>query len=243
MFTKNNEVEYKKLDIEHLMLKFKYEIKYLEGYLSFTGALVNDKRVQLEEEMYKDANLLPENESIILDLYENEGKSLLCYYHHSAIVLIYSVLETVLSDICDEVYRTTRAKFSHNDLSTGNLINKSKDYLEITSDLDFSLISGEWAEVGKYQKLRNMIVHQNSFFTKYDEKSTKQKQSIKNNFPSIEISDVSNRFYILDDKILLNFIKLVEKIIFKIFNHVKNITFQTKCLNKSCDNIIGDIPF
>ncbi|ECD6344757.1 hypothetical protein E2M60_25590, partial [Salmonella enterica subsp. enterica serovar Newport] len=157
-------------------------MKYLEGYLSFTKDLVNDKGTRLSEEMYNDTKLAPENESLILDIFENEGKSLLCYYHHSAVVLIYSVLETVLSEICYEIFTNTSAKFSHDDLSSGSLIGKAKDYLVITSGLDFSLISGEWAEIGKYQNLRNIIVHQNSFFTK-GRKGLKQKTSIKNNFP------------------------------------------------------------
>ncbi|EMX8467653.1 hypothetical protein AAH178_003567 [Serratia marcescens] len=82
----------------------------------------------------------------------------------TAVVLIYSVLEAILSDICYEIYKNTGAKFPLDDLLSGRLIGKAKDYLVITSGLDFSLISGGWAEIGKHQSLRNIIVHQNSFF-------------------------------------------------------------------------------
>lgn len=242
MYIKNNKAEYKKIDFSYLMLKFKYEIKYLEGYLSFTKDLVNDKGTQLSEEMYNDTKLVPENESLILDIFENEGKSLLCYYHHSAVVLIYSVLETVLSEICYEIFTNTSAKFSHDDLSSGSLIGKAKDYLVITSGLDFSLISGEWAEIGKYQNLRNIIVHQNSFFTK-GRKGLKQKTSIKNNFPEIEISNLGDKFYIVKSSTLLKFIRTIEIFIYKILSYVEQVDFLTKYNDHPINLLNEDMPF
>ncbi|EAW7881452.1 hypothetical protein A4N84_13785 [Salmonella enterica subsp. enterica serovar Newport] len=242
MYTKNNNAEYKKIDFSYLMLKFKYEMKYLEGYLSFTKDLVNDKGTRLSEEMYNDTKLAPENESLILDIFENEGKSLLCYYHHSAVVLIYSVLETVLSEICYEIFTNTSAKFSHDDLSSGSLIGKAKDYLVITSGLDFSLISGEWAEIGKYQNLRNIIVHQNSFFTK-GRKGLKQKTSIKNNFPDIEISNLGDKFYIVKSSTLLKFIRTIEIFIYKILSYVEQVDFLTKYNDYPINLSNEDMPF
>ncbi|EAV1018983.1 hypothetical protein ET376_18815, partial [Salmonella enterica] len=186
--------------------------------------------------------LAPENESLILDIFENEGKSLLCYYHHSAVVLIYSVLETVLSEICYEIFTNTSAKFSHDDLSSGSLIGKAKDYLVITSGLDFSLISGEWAEIGKYQNLRNIIVHQNSFFTK-GRKGLKQKTSIKNNFPDIEISNLGDKFYIVKSSTLLKFIRTIEIFIYKILSYVEQVDFLTKYNDHPINLSNEDMPF
>ncbi|MEH0835404.1 hypothetical protein [Pectobacterium cacticida] len=244
MYTKHENFEDKKLNIEHLSKKFQYEIKYLEEYISFTEDLANIKNTQLIEKMYTDTELAPENESIIQHIFENERKYLLSYYYHSSIVLIYSVLEGILSDICDEVKKITLAKFSHADLSGGNLIKKTKNYLEITSDLDFSLISGEWAEIGKFQNLRNIIVHQNSNFTGNAPSIEKQKKSISNNFPDIEISEDGNRFYILDNKLLLRFIFLVKAFVLKIFSHIQSITYQIKpCRDILLISTADNIPF
>lgn len=242
MFTKRENLEDKKLDLEHLSKKFQYEIKYLSQYLSFTQELADRKGEELMDEMYSDTESNPENESIIQQIFENERKSLLSYYHHSAIVLIYSVLESILSDICYEVKSITLAKFSHNDLSSGNLIKKSKDYLEYTSGLNFSLIEGEWGKIGQFQKLRNMIVHQNSSFTGSVESIDNQKKIIKNNFPKIEIS-LDDKFYILSNELVIEFINLINAFILKIFSHIKSITYQTEADIIKTLSPTDDIPF
>lgn len=243
MYTKHENFEDKKLNTEHLSKKFLYEIKYLEEYLTFTQELTDKKNTQLSEKMYKDTELDPENENIIQEIFDNERKVLLSYYHHSSIVLIYSVLESILSDICNEVKKISFAKFSHEDLSGGNLIKKTKDYLEITSGLDFSQISGDWAEIGKFQNLRNVIVHQNSCFTGDESSIQKQQNRIINNFPSIEIAEATNRFYILDTTILIRFIQLVKNFTLKIFNHVQSQIYQTRTCKKITPISEHNIPF
>ena len=243
MFTKRNKLEDKKIDIGNLIATFNYEIKYLEEYISFTNELMSKKKNKIQDNMYSDTLLDPMNDSLIQQIFENEGKYILSYYHHSAVVLIYSVLESVLSDICEEVNKITCAKFSFNDLSGGNIIKKAKYYLEITSGLDFSLISGEWAEIGKFQNLRNVIVHQNSSFTGSIDSIDKQKQKIRNNFPEIDISSSSNRFYILNDSLLKKFINLIKSFLSKLFIHVQNITFQIEIKTPVLQDINDDIPF
>ncbi|MEI7222998.1 hypothetical protein [Pectobacterium carotovorum] len=243
MYTKHENFQDKKLNTEHLSKKFLYEIKYLEEYLTFTQELADEKNTQLADKMYKDTELAPENENIIQEIFDNERKALLSYYHHSSIVLIYSVLESILSDICDEVKKISFAKFSHKDLSGGNLIKKTKDYLEITSGLDFSKISGDWAEIGKFQNLRNVIVHQNSCFTGDESSIQKQKNKIINNFPSIEISEATNKFYILDTTILGKFIQLVKNFTLKIFNHVQSQIYQIKPCKEIKPIFDNNIPF
>ncbi|QDX97022.1 hypothetical protein EGD00_07865 [Pectobacterium carotovorum subsp. carotovorum] len=243
MFIKRKNLEDKKLNLDNLSKKFHHEIKYLSQYLSFTQQLSEQKNRELEEKMYLDTESHPENESIIQQLFENEIKSLLSYYNHSAIVLIYSVLESILSDICSEVKSITSSKFSLNDLSSRNLINKSKSYLEITSNLDPSLINDEWAEIGKFQKLRNMIVHQNSSFTGDNESMGKQKKIIQCNFPTIEIAEEKRKFYILNNELATKFIALINNVISKIISHIESITYQIEPNKTKISSSNNYVPF
>lgn len=64
------------------------------------------------------------------------------------IVFIYLVLESILLDICCEVKFIILVKFFYNDLFSGNLIKKLKDYFEYILGLNFFLIEGEWGKIG-----------------------------------------------------------------------------------------------
>lgn len=225
MFTKRKDLVEKKIDLANLRTKFDYEIKYLHEYLTFTSDLTEKKSEQLADALYKFTESDPDNENMIQSLFEREKYSLLSYYHHSAIVLIYSVLETILADICDTVCNEMHSKLSHNSLSGGNLISKSREYLQITTSLEFTLIEGEWARIGQFQMLRNVIVHQHSSFVGSIKEIDNQKNKIKNNFPSIKINDEHNRFYVIQDALVNEFLNLVERLICKIVNHVESMLF------------------
>lgn len=236
MFIKKQKYIEKKLILNNLSAKIKYETKYLSQYLSFTKELTDKKNKQLEEQMYEDSQTDPESEHILQDLYIKEKDALLSYYHHSAIVLVYTIFESIMSDICNEVQNFTSSNFTHNCLSGNNIIANSKKYLQLTTDLQFSLIEGDWAKIGKYQKLRNIIVHQNSFFT-----GDEQKNRLKNDFKSIVISNDEKRFHILEDNLVHDFIALVNQFVQKIISHLESVTFLVEQKNIELEDDF--IPF
>ncbi|ELP8110025.1 hypothetical protein QTU68_004475, partial [Vibrio vulnificus] len=182
-----------------------------------------------------------EAEAILQGLFEKEKDALLSYYHHSAIVLVYTIFESMLADVCSEVHRFAKAGFTHNCLSGGNLIAKSKTYLELTTNMPFGLIQGEWARIGQFQKLRNMIVHQNSCFSGSKSSMEDQKNKIRNNFNSIKVSEAYNRFYILDDVLVYEFISLVKAFVNKIIEYLESVVFMVEKANTEPD--MTDIPF
>ncbi|MFD2168385.1 hypothetical protein ACFSJY_19180 [Thalassotalea euphylliae] len=241
MYTKKANYEEKQLELNDLRTKFDYELKYLTEYLSFTNDLEHKKNEQLTQLMSEDAAENEDAEAILQSIFEKEKDALLSYYHHSAIVLIYTIFESILADVCSEVQRFARAGFTHNCLVSGSLIGKSKTYLELTTDLPFELIQGEWAKIGQFQKLRNMIVHQNSCFSGSEAKVNNQKDQIRNNFNSIKISDTYNRFYILDDSLVSEFIELIKTFISKIIEYLESVVFMVERPNITID--MEDLPF
>jgi len=228
VYTKKKNYEEKQIPLADLKTKFHYELKYLAEYLSFTNDLTQKKDAQISQLMSDDYEENIEAEAILQGLYEKEKDALLSYYHHSAIVLVYTIFESMLADICSEVHRFAKAGFTHNCLSGGNLIGKSKTYLELTSDMPFSLIEGEWARIGQFQKLRNMIVHQNSCFSGNEKSIKDQQKKIKNNFNTIKISEAYNRFYILDDVLIHEFIALVKVFVDKVIDHLESVIFMVE---------------
>lgn len=240
MFTKKISKE-QNLDLSNLKTKFKYETKYLSEYLSFTSELTEKKNQQLSDQMFEDSQADPESESLIQQLFEKEKDALLSYYHHSAIVLVYTIFESTMADLCNEVKTFIKADFSHNCLTGGNLIEKSKTYLQLTSGLPFDLIEGEWGRIGQFQKLRNMIVHQNSCFTGKSTSIEKQKKQIENNFHSIKISDDYEKFYILDDKLIHEFICLIKDFVVKVMNYLESVVFLVE--DTKTEATIENVPF
>ncbi|EGQ8075474.1 hypothetical protein ACCH70_004240 [Vibrio vulnificus] len=241
MYTKKINHEEKQLELANMKTKFHYELKYLSEYLSFTGELTQKKDEQLSQLMVRDCEENEEAEAILQGLFEKEKDALLSYYHHSAIVLVYTIFESMLADVCSEVHRFAKAGFTHNCLSGGNLIAKSKTYLELTTNMPFGLIQGEWARIGQFQKLRNMIVHQNSCFSGSKSSMEDQKNKIRNNFNSIKVSEAYNRFYILDDVLVYEFISLVKAFVNKIIEYLESVVFMVEKANTEPD--MTDIPF
>ena len=114
MFTKKPLIEEAPLDIDRLKEKFTYEIKYLRECLNFTTDSVEEKQEKLAETVFEDSQIDPENEVYLQNLYDTELKAISSYYHHSSIVLIYTVLESSLSQLCHEVTDRTKSKFTLN---------------------------------------------------------------------------------------------------------------------------------
>lgn len=237
MFTKKENKEEKQLDLHHLKTKLSYEIKYLREYFSFTHDLTAQKDKQLSDAIYKDAQNDPENEALLQRIYDEEKNALLSYYHHSAIVLIYTVLESTLSELCDEVRNLTSAKFSHENISGGTTIGKLIDYLKLTSSLDYDLIDDPWARIGQFRHLRNSIVHQNSTVS-----GKKEKERITNNFNKIIISDLNNKFFMLDDTLVYEFLDKIESLFKKLFLHLESVIFVVEIPEFSAAHG-DDLPF
>lgn len=240
MFTKKNFKE-QRIELGRLRTKFQYETKYLVEYLSFTSDLTEKKNQQLSDQIFSDSESDPEAEAILQQLFEKEKDALLSYYHNSGIVLVYTVFESVLSDLCNEVKEFTGAGFSNNCLSGGNLIGKSKLYLELVSELPFDLIQGEWARIGQFQNLRNIIVHQNSCFVGSQQSVDKQKHRVSNNFHAIKISEVYQRFYILDDALVVEFVDLIKRFISKVIDYLESVDFLIE--HKESNVNLECVPF
>lgn len=243
MFTKKASVEELSLDIDRLKEKFKYEIKYLRQYLGFTSDSVDEKQEQLAKTIFEDSQSDPDNEAYLQDLYSKEIKAISSYYHHSSIVLIYTVLESSLSQLCHEVTEMTKSKFTHERLAGKNLIGKSIDYLQLTSSLDFTKIEGVWAKIGRYQGIRNQIVHQNSRLKKDKTGSTAAEQEkLKKLFKDIEFSSDGDRFYILDKKIVIEFLDSTEKLMNVLYQEIECKTFLVPVVYAD-DEISDELPF
>jgi hypothetical protein len=226
MFTKQVEKQETKIDLVLLKEKFHYEIKYLKEYLYFTSKSVEERTKALSNKIYEDTLKKPEHEALLQEMFIDENKSINSFLYHSTIVLIYTLLESSLSQVCSDVRGNVKSPFSFDMLHGGNIIQKTIDYLKLTADFPFASIEKIWPRIGQFQKLRNAIVHQNGKFQGKDEEGRlKNKLVMLNMFNSLELSEDESQFYIMDETIVLEFIDKIEKLMDIVYKNIESKSY------------------
>jgi len=116
------------------------------------------------------------------DIYEVEFLSLINFSQlalNSAMILAHSELEGNLKYICNSIGQHQNKKIRLNDIRGQGHIDQCKNYLEKVFDLDFSNQKKEWEEISAYNRLRNIIVHQNGYITLSVNLKLQQNQDFK----------------------------------------------------------------
>lgn len=228
------------IDLDDLKNKFHHEIDYFKEYVKFNNDKLSSRRAQLDVFLKQDIQENPDNEIFLRDIYYMDYIKLPSYFYHSSIVSLYSLLENNLNNICDKIQMDTGFVIGLSDLSGSNIIQKARKFLSKFAKIDFMIVDKEWLRISDYQKLRNLIVHQNSQLKSFD-LSEKESEDIKTTkkFNGIEIDKHSQIFYITKGEILLDFLALIEKFILSIISQIDDRRFE----KFSFVDIYGDLPF
>jgi hypothetical protein len=226
MFTKKENVSEVTLNLDLLTNRFKYEVKYLREYMNFSSQSVEERTARLGDRIYQDSIDNPEHETLLQEMFLEEQRAISSYLYHSAIVLVYTVLESTLAQICTEVKFKVKADFSYDGLSGGNTIKKAIEYLKITIGLPFSTIERIWPRIGQFQNLRNEIAHQNGKFAGKNADTIKSnKDKMLNMFNSLELNESETQFYIMSDHLVCEFIDKTQALIEIIVSDIKSKTY------------------
>ena len=146
------------------------------------------------------------------DVYEIDFFSLINFSQlglTSAIILAHSELEANLKNICNSIGQAKNKKIRLNDIRGNGNIDQCKNYLEKVFDLDFSNQMKEWEEIFAFNRLRNIIVHQNGVITTNANQKLEQHQDFKtlSKIKCIVITDLG-QVKINDEKPVNLFIKI-----------------------------------
>ncbi|QGW96256.1 hypothetical protein [Aeromonas veronii] len=137
MLTKKKSSTEKRIDLVGFKERTEYEIKYIRNYVVDISGAISEKGDALEEEMISDIDSNPDDENVLVELFNSEISKLKSYFYHSSIVLVYTLLESSLSHLSDEIKKCTNSKLTLHDLSDNNIIRKSIKYIELTCGIDF----------------------------------------------------------------------------------------------------------
>ncbi|MFB2778032.1 hypothetical protein ACE017_02605 [Shewanella mangrovisoli] len=226
MLTKKKSPIEKKIDLVSFKERTEYELKYLRNYVIDISEAISEKGDVLEEAMISDIDSRPEDEEMLVDLFHKEIFKLKSYFYHSSIVLVYTLLESSLSHLSNEIKVSTNGKLSLQDLSDNNLIRKSIRYIELTCDIDLKKEKKLYDRICEYQQLRNQIVHQNSKVKgNTPEVLAKNAKALEVTFPGININTESWDFHITDNSLIKELVDVVDNFLGVAINEVNSQVF------------------
>ena len=160
------------------LFEFEYsiDIEYgaLNSFIIDSKSLINSKGKELENkiEQWKTELLSYNDAPEPFEMYEtdiiefNQFSSLL---NNSFFIMSYSIFERYLFEICVYSQQEEGVEKSVKDINEKSYIDQCRKYLVEIIEVDLANIQAEWAEIKKYQKIRNAVAHNHGVLKTRDE--------------------------------------------------------------------------
>jgi hypothetical protein len=181
--------------------------KFLESEKQNLEKSYQNKITELSENDTNSWNRIAENYS---EKYSDIARIFPHNFRASFLIQIVSFIEHELKDICEQYEFLKKTKYSINDLKGNNDIEKAKQYLAKSCNVNFANLNPEWQFIIMVKRIRNKIVHHQGFVKKierdwklfYDFNREKEffRFSPKGEFVESPKLVISNR--LLNDKLL-----------------------------------------
>ena len=126
-----------------------------------------------------------------------------------------------MNTICEKIQIEVDIVIGLNDLAGSNIIQKARRFLSKFVNIEFDQIDKEWIRITDFQKLRNLIVHQNSHI----KNNSKEDHKILAQFNGIKL-EKDNSFFIINADLLLEFLSRIEIFLINIYTQIENKSFR-----------------
>ncbi|WP_439185882.1 hypothetical protein [Carboxylicivirga taeanensis] len=216
-----NKNEIIKIELNDFKKRFDHELRYLEEYFELNKKMLIKRKWELDSCLSDDILNNPELEDTFRDFYLLDYIKIPCYFYNSAIVSLYSLLENNLNSLCEIIQTETNFVIGLNDLTGSNIIDKGRRFLIKIANIDFRKVDKEWIRITDYQKLRNLIVHNNSQI-----KNRETDFKLLSRFNGIKTYSVEKDFHISDIKVISDFLALIKKFISSLIDQIEERKFK-----------------
>lgn len=214
----------KPIDFNSYLENLDIEKKYMKQYFKLNSSKIEDSSDELLDSLQSKIEENPELENKIQSEYEKNLRAINSYYYHSSISLVHTFFESQLMVLCNIITNQTDSEFNIQVLRGTNNVVLALDYLKLTTGLEKLLIEKHMPRLGKFQNLRNKIIHDNSCFK--DEKDMKK---LQNGFKSkIDFDDYNLRFFINSDELAIEYLNKSSLFITKIATYLKTREFVSQ---------------
>ena len=222
--------------------------RMFEQFYSIKDFIVENEK-QIENREKKLLNLLKEdiaeNPDRIKDdlskLYQEDIQAYPSFTYNAYFMSSYSLLEYFFNKICIDLQNELELKIKVKDLSGNGSLSRSKNYLTKILLLDLTDLDKEWIQITKYQKIRNLIVHENSSIP-FEENGPSKMLKLINEFKSLEVNEKEGFFKIKEAKFLFDFISLSESFLENLINKIWDKSFRS-LRDHNSNNDDFDFPF
>jgi hypothetical protein len=202
MFTKKD-FTIKEIDFSYFKESLNSEKKYLEKYFEINSEKIAETNNQFSDKLLEQIEEDPSLESRIMEEYESSFRAINSYYFHSSIALIHTYFESYISQLCNIITDNTNSNFNLQILKGNNLIKTALDYLKLTTGLSDDIINRHKPRLGKFQNLRNKIIHENSTY-----KDSADRDKLENGFSEkIEFDETKNKFFLKNDELAIEYLE------------------------------------
>lgn len=238
MLRNKDNVESRLIELNDFKVGFEFELDYLKKYVERLAEPVNDLLESLESEIASNLDGNPELAEKINDLYFLEAAKIKSYFYNSLIVLIYTLYESSLQKICENIKVQTRSKLCYTQLKNTNLSEKSLLFIRLLSGVCGKSDNGTYSRLVEFQKLRNKIAHQNSQVKGATPEETRnQLNNLEVSFnrgvqdgddKKLIVNFETGDFAVNSASLIIEFIGLVESNVLYIYTQLKEIEFSVE---------------
>ncbi len=203
------------------LLSVRDEFREIREYIDNLDNLLSQEYNRIISIVNNEQNKNPENSIDIADNYAIEffqfGETYPAILKSSLLITAYSFFESKLKKICEEIQQRENIKLKVTDINGRNYIEKARKYLEKVIGVNLKDLNNEWNEIIKFQRVRNLITHNNSNAWKDKDNPIKNQSKevkstiefLKNN-RYISYNSDHGDFIIVDSKFVLEFYKNIE---------------------------------
>ena len=145
-----------------------YDFKFdpIKAYLEDTQGMISRQEKKLNKK-YKKWDKKHEHNTEIpdaFDIYETEilnSSKFPTILNQSIYLTVYSTFENEFFTLCEVCQKIENLKIGPSDIKVQNRIEKCRKYCTKVLNINFNSLNEKWAEIRKYQLIRNSIAHNN----------------------------------------------------------------------------------
>lgn len=222
-----------KRDEEYLIsiesrLAFLKKLNYISKLLSQTTQAVECDLDKVGHDYFTKADFDPttlsqedyEYHTSEIEILKEEASNFPQILYKSLIVSTYSVFETMLNQLRNEVERTIPHRVKFKDLkSTGSEISNFKNFLDVIYNVDFAELKGDYEFFNNYAAIRNNIVHKNGNLQEDNDNRKRSIQKFVNESAAVTID--SKKQLVFESTFVEGFITFCRRIGLKTIDSIK----------------------
>jgi hypothetical protein len=194
-----------------------YNYDLLDDYFKTSFRLAKETTTKIELKIQDWDNKNPNHEYSGFDIHEGNFLELINFESktlQAGILILHSEVENNLKYVCNSVGQEKGKTLKPKDISGQGIIDKCKKYLEQEFNIDFSSKQEPWDKLSAYNRLRNIITHQDGQI------SLEQTKTFEQNGDVIKLSKIQNIkidsdgfVHILNNEVIFDFLRISEQLL------------------------------